>query len=72
MKVEHLEVLVEEPSMEAALRLLLPRVVRDLSFEIYPHQCKEELLLRLPERLGATAIGANATSGFGITAVSSS
>jgi hypothetical protein len=49
--VEHVELLVEEPSMEAALRLLLPTVLGDLSFEIYPHQCKDELLLRLPQRL---------------------
>ncbi|MDP2792674.1 MAG: DUF4276 family protein [Sulfurisoma sp.] len=51
MTVEHVELLVEEPSMEAALRLLLPKVLGDLSFEIYPHQCKDELLLRLPHRL---------------------
>ena len=37
--------------MEAALRLLLPKVLGDLSFEIYPHQCKDELLFRLPQRL---------------------
>lgn len=37
--------------MEAALRLLLPKVLGELSFEIYPHQCKDELLLRLPQRL---------------------
>jgi hypothetical protein len=49
--VEHVEVLVEEPSMEAALRILLPKVLGALSFEIYPHQCKDELLLRLPQRL---------------------
>ena len=51
MTVEHVELLVEEPSMEAALRLLLPKMLGDLSFEIYPHQCKDELLLRLPQRL---------------------
>ena len=37
--------------MEAALRLLLPRVLGALSFQIYPFQCKDELLKRLPERL---------------------
>lgn len=37
--------------MEAALRRLLPKVLGDVSFEIYPHQCKDELLLRLPQRL---------------------
>lgn len=51
MTVEHVDVLVEEPSMEAALRVLLPKLMGDLSFEIYPHLCKEELLLRLPQRL---------------------
>ena len=51
MTVEHVELLVEEPSMETALRLLLPKVLGELSFEIYPHQCKDELLLRLPQRL---------------------
>lgn len=51
MTVEHVELLVEEPSMEAALRLLLPKVLGDLTFEIYQHQCKDELLLRLPQRL---------------------
>jgi hypothetical protein len=51
MTVEHVEVLVEEPSMEAALRLLLPKIIGPLSFEVYPHQCKDELLARLPARL---------------------
>lgn len=37
--------------MEAALRLLLPKIVGPLSFEVYPHQCKDELLARLPDRL---------------------
>ncbi len=51
MSVDHVEVLVEEPSMEAALRLLLPKMIGALSFEVYPHQCKDELLGRLRERL---------------------
>ncbi|MFZ2403944.1 MAG: DUF4276 family protein, partial [Methylobacter sp.] len=51
MTVEHVELLVEEPSMETALRLLLPKVLDKISFEIYPYQCKDELLQRLPERL---------------------
>ncbi len=37
--------------MEAALRVLLPHVVSDLSFEVYPYQGKSDLLERLPERL---------------------
>ena len=51
MSVEHVEVLVEEPSMEAALRLLLPAMVHGVTFEIHQHQCKHDLLTRLPARL---------------------
>ena len=51
MAVSHVELLVEEPSMEAALRVWLPRVLGDLSFEVYPHQGKLDLLKRLPDRL---------------------
>src|SRR3990170_2313858 len=49
--VVHVEVLVEEPSAEAALRLILPRILGDITFEVYPHQGKQELLQRLLERL---------------------
>ena len=49
--VEHLEVLVEEPSMEALLRGFLPRMLGDVTFQVYPFQCKSELLQHLPERL---------------------
>ena len=51
MSVEHVEVLVEEPSMEALLRALLPRLVGSLSFDVYQHQGKHDLLKRLPGRL---------------------
>jgi hypothetical protein len=51
MAVSHVEVLVEEPSMEAALRVFLPRVLVGVSFQVYPYQCKDDLLKRLPERL---------------------
>jgi Domain of unknown function (DUF4276) len=51
VSVEHLEIMVEEPSMEAALRALLPTMVGDLSFQIYPHLCKDDLLQQLPKRL---------------------
>ena len=51
MTVEHVEVLVEEPSVEAALRSLLPRMLGGVSFEVYPHLCKQDLLARLPNRL---------------------
>jgi hypothetical protein len=50
VKVDHLEVLVEEPSMEAALRALLPRIV-SASFEVYTYNGKDDLLAKLPERL---------------------
>ncbi len=51
MSVEHVELLVEEPSMEAALRLLVPKIIGDLSFEVHSHQGKADLLGRLLERL---------------------
>jgi hypothetical protein len=51
MTVEHVEVFVEEPSAEAALRVLLPRILGNTSFSVYPYSCKAELLERLPERL---------------------
>jgi hypothetical protein len=51
MTVERIELLVEEPSMEAALRLLLPKMIGSQSFEIYSHQGKSDLLARLPQRL---------------------
>ncbi|MGH2397397.1 MAG: DUF4276 family protein [bacterium] len=51
MSVERVEVLVEEPSMEAALQAILPKILGETSFHIYPYQCKDELLTRLPERL---------------------
>lgn len=50
MSVEHVEVIVEEPSAEAALRIILPKVLGDTSFAVYQHSCKDELLKRLPER----------------------
>jgi hypothetical protein len=55
MTVEHVELLVEEPSMEAALRLLVPKIVGALSFAVYSHQGKADLLGRLPERLRGDA-----------------
>jgi hypothetical protein len=64
MTVQHVELLVEEPSMEAALRLLLPKVLGDLTFEVYPHQCKEELLARLPQRLSGYMYRRNSDSWF--------
>lgn len=51
MAVVHLEILVEEPSMEAVLRAFLPGFLQEMTFGIYPYQGKDELLARLPERL---------------------
>lgn len=51
MIVEHFEILVEEPSMEAALTILLPKILVDCSFKIHPHQCKQDLLKHLTKRL---------------------
>jgi hypothetical protein len=55
MSVEHIEVLVEEPSMEVALRTLMPKLVGRTSFEVYSYQGKEDLLTCLPQRLKAYA-----------------
>jgi len=51
MSVAHIEILVEELSMEAALRLIVPKIIGDLSFEVYPYQCKQDLLDKLPGRI---------------------
>lgn len=37
--------------MEAAMRVLIPRILQGVSSSIYQHQCKSELLARLPSRL---------------------
>jgi hypothetical protein len=51
MSVQHVEVLVEEPSMEPVMRALLPRLLGTTSFEVHPHLCKADLLAKLPARL---------------------
>ena len=53
--VSHIDFLVEEPSMEAALRVLLPRLLGEVTFEVYPSQSKGQLLRRLPARLRGDA-----------------
>ena len=48
----HIEFLVEEPSAEAALQNIVPKILqRDISFSIHPHQGKPDLLQKLPGRL---------------------
>jgi len=52
MPAAHLELLVEEPSMEAFLRALLPRLLpQDRTFEVHAFQGKTDLLGRLEQRL---------------------
>jgi hypothetical protein len=49
---DHLEVLVEEPSIEAFLRIILPAILpQGKTFEVYPFQGKQDLLGKLPDRL---------------------
>jgi hypothetical protein len=56
MKAEHLEVLVEEPSMESFLMELLPRLLDGkATFTIHPHQGKSDLIGKLSNRLRAYA-----------------
>jgi len=47
----HLEILVEEESAEAALAILVPRVLPGVSFAIHPHRGKPALLKALPGRM---------------------
>lgn len=47
----HLEILVEEPSLEAFLRVVLPRLLGEhTSFEIYPFSGKHDLLTNIEQR----------------------
>lgn len=49
--LEKLIVFVEEYSMEAALELLLPRMLGEVEFQIIRFQCKDDLLKKAPKRL---------------------
>jgi hypothetical protein len=49
--MEHLEFLVEETSMEAALRMLVPKILPGQSFDVHPHEGKRDLLQKLETRL---------------------
>ena len=48
----HIELLVEEPSAEAALQELLPKIIGNTAtFTIHPFQGKRDLMAKLPGRL---------------------
>lgn len=48
----HIELLVEEQSAEAALRILVPKILGpDVEFRVIRFQCKQDLLSNLPGRL---------------------
>lgn len=53
MTVDHVEVLVEEPSAEAALGVLLPRILGNVGVTVHAHQGKSDLLDKLPGKLRA-------------------
>jgi hypothetical protein len=55
MAADHVEFHVEEASMEAALRTLLPRILGKVTFAVYRYQGKPDLLKKLPNRLKSTA-----------------
>ena len=48
----HIEFLVEEPSAEAALQNLVPKICADgITFDIHAYRSKTDLLSKLPKRL---------------------
>jgi len=47
----HIEFLVEEPSAEASLRNLVPKIVPGIDFQFRVFQGKQDLLSKLPSRL---------------------
>lgn len=48
----HIEFLLEEPSAEAALELILPKILSDdVSFNFHVFEGKHDLLRKLPTRL---------------------
>ncbi len=51
MSVSHVELLVEEPSAEAAVAQILPQILGQTPFRVHRYDCKNQLLKRLPARL---------------------
>jgi hypothetical protein len=52
-RIAHASFLVEEPSMEAALERLVPRICPELSYDVHPFPDKPTMLRQLPDRLRA-------------------
>ena len=62
-EVNHFELLVEEPSMEAFLKTLLPRLLpQDRTFQVHPFQGKQDLLSKLQARSGGMRPGCRTTT----------
>lgn len=56
MPVSHIIFLAEEPSMEAFLQTLMPRILpKSITFEVHPFQGKNDLLGKIGARLKAYA-----------------
>lgn len=55
MSVDHVEFIVEEPSMKCVLEGLLPRLLGPVSFAVFGHQGKRDLLDKLEARLRGSA-----------------
>jgi Domain of unknown function (DUF4276) len=51
MRAEHIEFLVEEPSMEAFLNAVLPKLVKESTFVVHAYQGKMDLMSKLGSRL---------------------
>jgi hypothetical protein len=68
VSIDHLEILVEELSMEMTLRALVPRIVPGLSFEIRTFNGKPDLLRHLPNRLKGYQAW-SASGGLGVAVV---
>ena len=48
----HIEFLLEEPSAEAVLKIILPKILSsDVNFELYVFKGKQDLLKKLPTQL---------------------
>ena len=55
MTVTTIDFIIEEPSMEAFLRAVLPKLLGDTHFTIHAFRGKDQLLKRLPSRLNGYA-----------------